>query len=291
MILALTPSPQRQKPSGFKEVNGLSPSNQKKSSSPDSKKGAEQIPKPDYRTDSLMDSINALARRLEHLESTTTQLAEKANGKSWYNNDLLAPASLLATLLLAVVLGWVYSNLIAKIKRRKNDIKILPEKQQIVDIERKQPVQDNTDLKDRINELEKIVAEMQQNMKLLMTAPLPVDAPPPSAYSEPVSTSPVYLYVDINGGANPFQAGPKGKYTVLRLKDIGGGQYSFGIDPELSPGSVDEVLTKPKQLETFADLIIGIKPQRLETRAPGLARRLPNGTFEVIKKAQIEFLS
>ena len=251
--------------------------------------------------------------RLENLTTSVTNLSRKPeptvkvkSQPAWYENPLLAPVSLGLDILFALVFGWVASELFAKNKRRRRDIEDLKSPTWKVPESGNYPppksstavAADGSALARRMAQLEDQVDQLTRKLNSTSSQPQPqeVVSVKPELGNQPQTATPVLaplvFYVELNQTQpNPavFQAGDKGRRTVLRLKEGQKGQFLFGIDPELSPSQLDEVLPKPAALEPFADLILKPNATRLNTSQPGQARRLPSGMFEVVQKAKIEF--
>ena len=301
------------KPAAAKETTAPKESAEVNTAAPQHKEGSQAaVAAPDIQETAahteqpssmiLESRIDALESRLENLQS---EQRHQEREQPWYDSPYvgITGVGLGVAALFALVFIWsILVRLVERMDKRKSEALEMEGRLALLEkpgggqaFSQTQP--STTGLLNRIERLEQELDYLRAKANPRAGAPgvrMPEPVKTSSPAQAPIPSEPVLLYAEL-GQDHPnkahFSAGAKGPYTRIRLKELRPNQFQFDLDPELSSGQLDEVLTKPKQLEPFADYDLKPNPRRAETRRPGLAQRLPSGLFEVTQKALIEFIS
>ncbi len=260
-----------------------------------------------FKTSTTRKDVVSAPKTEHKTRNSETHSSKKPEQPAFYENPVLGSLAIVLLLGVGFVLSYLISRLFARY--REVDKRIDSRKNEIRDIELRlsqsggigvkpatlPPTIDNNALAERLTQLEDRVAELaRQSKALLPSSPQTPPAGPTSASVPNLAPAAInFLYAELNQdqiNKSIFKAGDKGQFTRIRLKEQQGGLYQFGLDPDLTSGQLDEVLTKQKHLEPFAEFTPKADARRAETRQAGQARRLPNGMFEVIQKAIIDFI-
>ncbi|MEJ1928876.1 hypothetical protein WDZ92_01200 [Nostoc sp. NIES-2111] len=300
------------KPAAAKEKTAPKESAEVKTAAPQHKEGSQAATAPDIQetaAHTAQPSSQALARKVDSLkgeiESLQSNVLTHEREQPWYDSPYvgITGVGLGVAALFALVFIWsILVRLVERMDKRKSEAQEMEGRLALLEkpgggqaFSQTQP--STTGLLHRIERLEQELDYLRAKANPRAGAPgvrMPEPVKTSSPAQAPIPSEPVLLYAEL-GQDHPnkahFSAGAKGPYTRIRLKELRPNQFQFDLDPELSSGQLDEVLTKPKQLEPFADYDLKPNPRRAETRRPGLAQRLPSGLFEVTQKALIEFIS